>query len=51
VVSLPKGVYFAYAFINYANGDTSQASGYVNNRVGDNHLFAVKIKKETIVVP
>ncbi len=51
VVSLPKGVYFAYAFINYANGDTSQASGYINNRVGDNHLFAVKIKKETIVVP
>lgn len=51
VVSLPKGTYFAYAFINYANGDTGQASGYINNRVGDNHLFVVKIKKETIVVP
>lgn len=51
VVSLPKGLYFAYAFINYANGDTSQASGYVNNRVGDNHLFVVKIREETIVVP
>lgn len=51
VVSLPKGLYFAYAFVNYPNGDTSQSSGYVNNRVGDNHLFAVKIREETIVVP
>ncbi len=50
-VSLPKGEYFAWAWIKYANGDTSTASGYVNNRVGDNHGFVVKIKKDIIVVP
>ncbi|MDP1714099.1 MAG: hypothetical protein Q8L41_05080 [Anaerolineales bacterium] len=51
VVSLPKGEYYAYAWITYSDGDTSNASGYVNNRVGDNHLFVVKIKKEVISVP
>ena len=51
IVAIPKGTYFAYAFISYPNGDTSQASGSVNNRVGDNHLFVVKIRSETIVVP
>lgn len=50
-VSIPKGVYYAYAFVNYPNGDTSQASGTVNNRVGDNHTFVVKIRKEVIIVP
>lgn len=51
VASLPKGEYFAYAWISYSNGDTSNASGYINNRVGDNHQFDVVIKKEVIVVP
>lgn len=51
VVSLPKGEYFAYAWITYSDGDTSNASGYINNRVGDNHQFDVVIRKETIVVP
>ncbi len=51
IVSLPKGVYFAWAWITYSNGDTSNASGYVNNRVGDNHMFVVKIRKEVISVP
>lgn len=51
VVSIPKGTFFAYAFVNYPDGDTSQSSGYVNNRVGDNHLFVVKIRTESIVVP
>ena len=51
ILSLPKGEYFAYAWITYANGDTSNASGYVNNRVGDNHMFAAKIRKEAIIVP
>ncbi|MBE0671266.1 MAG: hypothetical protein IH588_11805 [Anaerolineales bacterium] len=51
ILALPKGEYFAYAWITYPNGDTSNASGYVNNRVGDNHMFAAKIRKEAIIVP
>ncbi len=48
-VSLPKGEYFAYAWIEYPDGDTSNASGWFINKVGDNHLFPVKIQKEVIV--
>jgi len=51
VLSLPKGTYFAYAWITYSNGDTGNASGSVNNRIGDNHQFRVVIQKEVIVVP
>ncbi|MBE0681418.1 MAG: hypothetical protein IH589_05855 [Anaerolineales bacterium] len=51
VISLPKGEYFAYAWITYSDGDTSNASGYIVNRVGDNHQFNVIIRKEVIVVP
>jgi len=51
VLSLPKGVYFAYAWITYADGSTGNSSGMVNNRVGDNHQFKAVIKKEAIVVP
>lgn len=51
ILSLPKGVFFAFAFINYTNGDTGTSSGYVNNRVGDDHLFVAKIRKESIIVP
>jgi hypothetical protein len=46
VLSLPKGLYFAVAW-----GEDVSAVGYVNNRVGDNHLFVAKIKKDVIVVP
>lgn len=51
VVSLPKGEYFAYAWITYSNSSTGNSSGSVNNRVGDNHQFRVVIKKDTIIVP
>jgi hypothetical protein len=51
VLSLPKGVYFAYAWITYADGSTGNSSGMVNNRPGDNHQFRVVIKKEAIIVP
>ncbi len=51
ILSLPKGQYYVAASISYANGDSSFASGYVNNRVGDNHLFVAKIKKDVIIVP
>ena len=47
-VSLPKGEYWAYAWIVYPNGDTSNAVGSFVNKVGDNHLFPVKITKEVI---
>lgn len=50
-VSIPKGNYYAYALIDYGGSKSGGASGYVNNRVGDNHLFVVKIKPEIIVVP
>lgn len=49
VVSLPKGQYYAYAWINYSDGDTSQAEGYFINKIADNHQFVVKIKAEIIV--
>jgi hypothetical protein len=48
-LSIPKGEYFAYAWIEYPNGSTGNAVGYVNNRVGDNHGFVVKIKSDVIV--
>jgi hypothetical protein len=48
-ISLPKGEYFAYAWTTYDDGDTSQAGGYFINKVGDNHLFPVKIRAEVIV--
>jgi hypothetical protein len=49
-ISLPKGEFYAYAWITYGDGDTSQAEGYFVNRVGDSHLFVVKIRQEVIVV-
>ncbi|MDO8752581.1 MAG: hypothetical protein Q7J80_01710 [Anaerolineales bacterium] len=48
VISLPKGDYFAYAWITYSDGSTSNSSGYFVNKVGDNHLFPVVIRKESI---
>ena len=51
VISIPKGTFYAYALMAYPGGSSSNASGYVNNRIGDNHMFVVKIKKEVIVVP
>ncbi|HEX5636443.1 MAG TPA: hypothetical protein VFY78_05105 [Gammaproteobacteria bacterium] len=49
VVSVPKGQYYAYAWINYSDGDTSQAEGYFINKVGDNHLFPIRITAEIII--
>jgi hypothetical protein len=51
VLQLPKGTFFGYALITYPNGDTGNASGYINNRVGDNHGFEAQIRKEVIYVP
>jgi len=51
VVSIPKGEYYAYALIALSGGASSSASGYVNNRVGDDHQFGVKIRPDIIVVP
>jgi hypothetical protein len=48
-VSMPKGEYWAYAWIEYPNGDTTNAVGTFINKVADNHLFPVKIKPEVIV--
>ena len=50
VVSIPKGLYYAFALIDYGNNKSGSASGSVNNRVGDNHLFVVKIRPEAILV-
>lgn len=51
VLQLPKGTFFAFALITYPNGDSGNASGYVNNRVGDNHGFEAQIRKDVIYVP
>jgi hypothetical protein len=50
-VSIPKGNYYAFALIDLGNNKSSTASGSVNNRVGDNHLFVVKVRTEAIIVP
>lgn len=49
VVSVPKGQYYAYAWITYSDGDTSGAEGYFINKVGDNHLFPILIREDVIV--
>lgn len=51
VMSIPKGSYYAYALIDLGGNASSSASGIVNNRVGDNHQFVVKIRKDVIIVP
>ncbi len=51
VMTIPKGVYTAWALIALPGGGSSTATGIVNNRVGDNHQFVVKIRKDVIVVP
>lgn len=51
VMSIPKGVYTAWALITLPGGSSSNATGIVNNRVGDDHQFGVKIRKEAIIVP
>lgn len=51
VMSIPKGVYTAWALIALPDGSSSTATGIVNNRVGDDHQFGVKIKKDQIIVP
>ena len=51
VISLPKGAYFAYAWITYSNGNTGNASGNFVNRVGEDDLLRVVIQKEVIVAP
>lgn len=49
-VSMPKGEYWAWAWIQHADGDETTAVGTFVNRVGDNHLFVVKIRETVILV-
>jgi len=49
VVSLPKGNYYAYAWITHKNGDQSSAEGYFWVKPADNHTFPVLIKDDVIV--
>jgi hypothetical protein len=49
-VQLPKGNWWAYAWINYANGQSGNASGSFVLRVGDADLLRMVVKKEVIVV-
>lgn len=42
-VSIPKGNYYAYAWINMPDGRQVSAEGYFYNREADNHLFPVVI--------
>jgi len=45
---LPKGSWWAYAWINYRNGDTSNASGSFVIRPGDTELQRLLVGKEAI---
>jgi len=49
VVSLPKGEYYAYAWVTHKNGNQSAAEGYFIVKVADNHLFPVLIKDDSII--
>ena len=48
-VSLPKGQYFAFAWISYPDGDQRESEGYFWVKEADNHLFSVVIKEDVIV--
>lgn len=48
-ISLPKGNYYAFAWITMPDGDQRTAEGYFWNKEADNHLFPVVIKKDVIV--
>ena len=47
VISIPKGNFYLY----FLGTDAGTGSCYVNNRVGDQHQFAVKIRKNGCIVP
>lgn len=49
VVSLPKGSYYAYAWVTYSDGDVAGVDGYFINKIGDDHQFPVLIKDEAII--
>ncbi|MFN8433816.1 MAG: hypothetical protein U0V18_07340 [Anaerolineales bacterium] len=49
-ISLPKGPYYAYAWITLSNGTLTSAEGYLYNKEADNHLFYVHVKEDVIVV-
>ncbi len=48
-ISLPKGTYFAYAWITYPDGSQATSTGYFTNKVADDHLFRVIITDVNIV--
>lgn len=48
-VSLPKGNYYAFAWITYPDGDQRSAEGYFWVKEADNHLFPVNIKEDVII--
>lgn len=47
VISIPKGNFF----FSFYGDKAGSGACYVDNRVGDNHLFVVKVKKDLCVVP
>ncbi len=52
ILYLPKGKWWAYAWIEYKNGDTSTSSGSFELAVGGgDDLVVLKIKEEVIVMP
>lgn len=49
VVSLPKGNYYAYAWITFSGGKVGSAEGYFVNKVADDHLFPVVVQETFII--
>lgn len=47
-ISLPKGNYYAYAWITMSNGKQVSAEGYFWNKEADDHLFPVIIDEVSI---
>lgn len=48
VIELPKGFWFAYAWVSLPNGSSSTASGSFELRVGDEDLLRIVVGPETI---
>ena len=48
VIALPKGTWWAYAWVTYKNGTSGTASGSFIIRIGDNDLLRIIVGKETI---
>jgi hypothetical protein len=49
-ITLPKGKWFAYAWVTYANGSSGTSSGSFELRVGDEDLLRLIVNPEVVAL-